>query len=493
MGVHIPILRSLLTRPAKVAVVDDSRAYRGYEIVVAAANLARIIERSTESETVGVLLPTSGASPIAFLACWMAGRVPVPLNYLLSRDELEYVIEDCGTDTLLCAQPLIDHMGYCPDLPNILKLDQINLRTIPQPRWPEESSANETATLLYTSGTSGKPKGVMLTHANLEAGIRIAEEHVHFASCCDVFLGVLPQFHCFGLIDLTLLPLRMGCKVVYSARFVPNRILASIREHRPTVFIAIPSMFNALLGLKKATPADFESLTLCVSGGEPLPDAIASKFEQRFGVRISEGYGMTETSAGVNICRPAEYRPHSVGPAMPEVLQRVVCTDTGKDVQPNQDGELRIAGPTIMKGYYRREEETASAFDERGYLRTGDMARHDQDGHLYITGRLKEMMIVGGENLFPREVEEVVNKAPGVARSACIPRQDPSRGEVPIVFVEMEEDAAFDESAIRSFCRERLAPFKVPREVHRIESIPLGPTGKVLRRELSPPELSPSG
>ncbi|MEO0511351.1 MAG: AMP-binding protein [Planctomycetota bacterium] len=492
MSVHLPILRSLLTAPFREAVVDDARSYRGIEMVVAAANLAREIDRVCDTPTVGVLLPTSGASPIAFLACWMSGRVPVPLNYLLKQDELDVIVEDCGTDTVLAVNLLLDHMGYQPKVPNVLKVDELSLKRVPPVKWPETFGEGDLGTLLYTSGTSGVPKGVELTHGNLAAGVRIARQHIDLSPTGDVFLGVLPQFHCFGLIDLTLLPLTLGCKVVYSARFVPTKIVQKMRDHRPTIMIAIPSMFNALLGMKSAKPEDFASLRLCVSGGEPLPDAVAKKFENRFGVTIAEGYGMTETSAGVNICRPQEYRPHSVGPAMPDVRQRVVCTESGRDLPPGVDGELRVAGPTIMRGYKGRPEETSRAFDERGFLRTGDMARQDTDGHVYITGRLKEMMIVGGENLFPREVEEVVNKAPGVARSACIPRKDPNRGEVPIVFVEMEEDAEFDEAAIRSFARESLAPYKVPREVHRLDAIPLGPTGKVLRRELTPPEAMPS-
>jgi long-chain acyl-CoA synthetase len=300
----------------------------------------------------------------------------------------------------------------------------------------------------------------------------------------DTMLGVLPQFHSFGLTVMTLLPLVVGCGAVYTARFIPGKLLELARKHRPTVFVAIPSMYNALLHAKKADAEALESLRYVVSGGEPLPDKVASGFLERFGKRINEGYGLTETSPCTNWCLPEEFRPHSVGRALPRVEQRIVGPD-GQLLGPNQDGEVRIKGPNVMKGYYNLPELTASVFDEHGFFRTGDMGRRDDEGHLFITGRIKEMLIISGENVFPREIEEVVNHHPFVKDSAVVGLQDPSRGEVPICFVELKDDVAWDEQDVRAFVREKLPPYKVPREFRVLEMLPRNPTGKIMRRALS--------
>jgi long-chain acyl-CoA synthetase len=283
---------------------------------------------------------------------------------------------------------------------------------------------------------------------------------------------------------LSILPMTVGCKVIFTARFVPPRIVKLFREHRPTAFIAIPSMYNALLHVKDAKPDDFASLRIAVSGGEPLPAAVTQGFFDRYAVRIAEGYGLTETSPVTNWCRPDEYRAGSVGPPVPGLLERIVDIESGRDLPANADGEVRMQGPNVMPGYYRDPEATAAAFDERGYFRTGDIGRFDNDGHLYITGRLKDMLIIAGENVFPREIEEVLNAHASIKDSGVVGMKDDMRGELPLAFVEMKDGAAFDEAAILAHCRQNLAGYKVPRVVKCMEALPRGATGKVLRREL---------
>lgn len=486
MSVHWPILRQLALHPRRVAVVDDQRSYRGVEILVAAANLADAIEATSSTPNVGVMLPTSGGFPIAALACWMLGRTVVPLNYLLSRDELAYVVADCETDTIVTVKPMLDFVGFEPSVKNLLRLEHTPLRRVPSPRWPRRAGEDDLAVILYTSGTSGRPKGVMLTHRNLASNVQQVENWVQFKQS-DVFCGVLPQFHSFGLTVLTLLPLSFGLKVVYTARFVPTRIVQMLREHRPAMFVAIPSMYNALLQVKNAEPADFASIRFAVSGGEPLPADVATRFKERFGVTIAEGYGLTETAPVTNWCRPEEYRPRSVGLPLPWIDERVIDPATEQELPPGFDGELRIAGPNVMRGYFKLDQQTRDAFDSRGFFRTGDMARFDADGHLYITGRIKEMLIVGGENVFPREIEEVLNQHPSVRDSAVIGQPDPMRGEVPIAFVELEDGANLDEKSILALCREKLAGYKVPKCVIPLETMPRNATGKIMRRQLKAP------
>ena len=524
MSVHWPIIWRCLSNPRRVAIVDDRRSYKSIELLVAATHLAAHLAPKVKSQTVGILIPASGGFPIAALAAWMLGKTIVPLNFLLKQEELQYVIDDCGCDTIIAVKPLLDHMGFAPKGPEILLLDTFSFAGVPEPVWPASAADDDLAVILYTSGTSGKPKGVMLTHGNIGANVNQVREWANITTA-DTLFGVLPQFHSFGLTVMTILPLTYGIKVIYAARFLPPRIIKQLREFRPTIFIGIPSMYNALLSSKDAAPDDFKSLRYTVSGGEPLPDAVFTRFRERFNVLINEGYGLTETSPVSNWCRPHEFRQHSVGRALPGIEQRIADPATNTPLPINTDGEVQMRGPNIMSGYYRLPEETAKVFTPDGFFRTGDIGRIDDEGHLYITGRIKEMLIIGGENVFPREIEEVLNRHPLVKAAGVIGKNDPMRGEVPVAFIELNElpqpssnqpssdqpvithaetastqsthpetastqsvhlDAAAIQSTLKSYCREHLAGYKVPDEIRILEALPRNPTGKIMRRELKP-------
>ncbi len=485
MNVHWPILRTLISHPRRVAILDDQSEWPGAKIVGGSFHLADVLAGRCDSQTVGVLLPTGGVFPMAALAGWMLGKAVVPINYLLGRDELQYIVDDCETDVVVSVRPMLRHLGFEPRCKELIVLDELEFSGVPPLRWPARPASEDLAALLYTSGTSGRPKGVMLTHANVASNVSQARARFGLTSN-DVVLGVLPQFHSFGFTVKTLLPLTVGARTVYSARFIPQQIIRLIRRHRPTLFVGIPSMYRALLSVKSATPEDFACLRAAVSGGEALPASVADAFEERFGVRISEGYGLTETAPATNVCLNDDYKPRSVGRALRGIDTRIVDPETGMDVGPGKDGEIRFQGPNVMRGYFKLPDETDAAFDERGYFRTGDIGRLDGDGHLFITGRLKEMLIVGGENVFPREIEEVLDQHPDVNASAVIGVPDEVRGELPWAFVELNEGATFDESALRTWCRDRLAGYKVPRQIEQIEQMPRNPTGKILRRALAP-------
>ncbi len=483
MRVLRPIIRRLLLHPTRIAIVDDTRSWKNLALYVGALHLARQIARTTDRDKIGIMLPTSALYPMAIIATWMLGRTIVPLNYLLKGEDLRYVIDDAGLDCVITVGKMIETFGDLPPQVKQIRLDEMKFKGFPPLRLSKRRPDDFLAALLYTSGTSGKPKGVMLTVANLAANIRQCVDFIQFRPG-HTFLGVLPQFHSFGLTVLTLIPLSIGAKVVYTARFTPKKILDLLKEHRPSVLVAIPTMYNALLAAKSATPDHFSSLNLVVSGSEPLPESVSRGFRERFNVVINEGYGLTETAPVTNVCRPFEHKPRSVGPALPEIDVRIVDPATGRTLGTDEEGEIRIKGPNVMPGYYNLPDETATTFDEQGYLKTGDMGRIDTDGHLYITGRIKEMLIIGGENVFPREIEEVLDAHPAVHASAVIGVHDESRGEVPIAFVELADGATFNEIELRSHCRERLAQYKVPRDIRVIEKLPRNPTGKILRREL---------
>lgn len=475
-------------RPFRKVIVDDVRAWRGIDLMIVSWHIARAIERASSAERIGVLLPTSGAFPATAIAAWSLGRTIVPINFLLSRSDLEYVARDAGLDAVVTIGPMLDYIGGPirglseTGLAEI-RLDKMKFKGIPPVRMTNPLQRDDVAVVLYTSGTSGRPKGVMLTAGNIGANVRQAAEWVDFGPK-DAILGVLPQFHSFGLTVLTMLPLATGARAIYTARFVPRKLVDLAREHRPTALVAIPSMYNALRLLKDAAPSDLASLRFAVSGGEPLPEAVYDGFRDRFGIEINEGYGLTETAPVTNWCRPYEQRRKCVGKALPGIEQRIVGPD-GTVLGPNQDGEVRMRGPNIMKGYLNLPDETAAVFDEHGFFKSGDMGRLDAEGFLSITGRIKEMLIIGGENVFPREIEEVLNRHESVKDSAVIGMQDGMRGEVALAFVELKEGASFDESALKSFCREHIAGFKVPRDIRCLRELPRNPTGKIMRRKLS--------
>lgn len=477
------IRRNLLLRPFRGAVIDDQRTWRGIDLMVVAWHLAREIDRTSRAQRIGVMLPTSGAFPAAAIAAWTLGRTVVPLNYLLSRSDLEYVARDAGLDAVITVGPMLDFIGGPIAGLAEIRPDRMRFTGIPPIRMTNPLQRDDLAVVLYTSGTSGRPKGVMLTCGNIAANVRQCQEWVEF-SRDDMILGVLPQFHSFGLTVLTMLPLATGARAVYTARFIPRKIVDLAKQHRPTALVAIPSMYNALRLMKDVGPEDLRSLRFTVSGGEPLPDAVYDGFHQKFGIEINEGYGLTETSPVTNWCRPSEQRRKCVGRALSGIDQRIVGPD-GAVLGPNQDGEVRMKGPNIMKGYLNLPDETAAVFDEHGYFKTGDMGRLDEQGFLSITGRIKEMLIIGGENVFPREIEEVLNRHESVKDSAVIGMQDGMRGEVALAFVELKEGASFDESALKAFCREHIAGFKVPRDIRVVKELPRNPTGKIMRRKLT--------
>ncbi|MEM9373671.1 MAG: AMP-binding protein [Planctomycetota bacterium] len=476
-------LFAMLRGLTRELLIDDRRSYRGIDLLTIAMHIADTIDAHSSSQRIAIMLPTSGAFTGVISGVWFAGRTAVPLNYLLKSEELQYVIDDSGTDLLIASRQLCETLGIEPEAKRIVWIEDIRFKSAPTPRWPRRCARDDTAVVLYTSGTSGRPKGVMLSHNNLWSNVTQIREHENLGPR-DVFLGVLPQFHSFGLTALTLLPFFTGAKAVYNARFTPRRIVDLFKEHKPTVFFAIPSMYNALMTVKGASPEDFDSLRMAVSGGEPLSDTIAGGCRERLGIEVCEGYGMTESSPVTHCKLAGEDAPGSVGRPLPRVVQRIIDESTGRDLPPGVDGELRLSGPNIMLGYLNLPAETAAAFDEQGFLRTGDMARVDGRGFLWITGRIKEMLIVGGENVFPREIEEVIDAHPDIRSVGVIGEPDPMRGEVPVAFVEPEDGREPDPDAIRAWCRDRLAGYKVPKRVVLVEELPRNPTGKVVRRAL---------
>lgn len=471
---------------SRLAVADPAAQWDYRHLVLAAATMRDIIAANTKRSNVGLLLPSTGAFAASYFGCLWAGKVPVPLNFLLTARELQAITADAGLDLILSIEPLKEQAraSGC----NVLYLDQLNLKARAiwrklrgMPRLPR-CADDDVAALLYTSGTAGEPKGVMLTHTNLYADSRACLQHAHIDPERR-FIGVLPLFHTFGLMANCVLPLTLGASVYYMPRFQPTQIIKTIARHRIDIMMAVPSMFAALARMKGVSPRDVQSIYLAVSGGEPLPANVFESVRTTLGLTIQEGYGMTETSPVITINMPWKHKPGTVGTAIPGVELRVV-DDNDTPLAAGGTGDIQVRGPIVMKGYYNNPELTRQAFSPDGWLRTGDMGHIDAEGFLTISGRKKDIIIISGENVFPGQIERILEMHPAVAQAAVIGQLDSTRGEVPIAYILPHEGAKVTEIELRTFCREYLATYKIPREIHLTTDLPRGPTGKIHKRRL---------
>lgn len=468
------------------AVADPLMSLDYANLVRFADVMRRQIESQTDNPHVGILMPSSAAFAGTFYGVLWAGRTAVPLNFLLQPAEVAAVVRDAGLDTIYTVKYFAELAATLPakavfieDLPVKREMVLERVRRTPP---PPNVKPDDTAVLLYTSGTSGVPKGVCQTYRNLRSDIDGAVELAQLKSEHH-FLGVLPLFHSFGLTAMLMVPVALGSSVYYLPRFNPNQVIDTIREQKVGITMMIASMYAALLRTKSGGPEDMKSLVYAVSGGEGLPDAIHAAFKDRFGVDIIQGYGMTEASPVVSLNVPWSNRVGTVGKAIPGV-KVAAFNDDGRELPIGEIGELRVAGPIVMKGYYNKEDDTRAALTPDGWYLTGDMGKVDAEGYISITGRKKEMIIVGGENVYPREIESVIERHPAVAEVAVVGQRDASRGEVVIAFVTLREGLTATDLELRDFCRDKIAGYKVPRRVIIAQDLPRGPTGKILKRKL---------
>jgi long-chain acyl-CoA synthetase len=494
MNIPQRFMASVRRWPSRPAVVDgdEVRTYR--QLAKGARRLGGLIRRRARSDTVAIILPTCKEFFAVYLGVLFAGKIPVPVNFLLKPEEVRFILEDCRTDTLVTAtffRNLVPEDVVRPMyLDQLGRMDKISALLLPAgvPDTPEE----ETATLLYTSGTTDKPKGVVLSHGNLVADAVASAEMAKFDRPLN-FLGVLPLFHSFALTCTLLIPLLYGGTVVTHKRFQPRRNLESIAGKGIEVLLAVPSMYRLLTKAQQTEPVDISSVKIAIAGGEPLPQDLAQEFEAVFGLPLLEGYGLTESSPVISLNTPDRNRPGTAGRPLHTIETRVVDLDSGAELGPDEEGELQVRGPIVMQGYHKRPEETAETILPGGWLRTGDLAVRDADGFLAIRGRAKELIIVAGENVSPGEIEDVLFDHPDVFEVAVVPEQDPKRGEVPLAHVVLNEGAEAGPRDLLRHCRERLAPFKVPRRIVLHDELPHGPTGKILKRELRQREGEDSG
>lgn len=480
------LLASTQRDPSQVAVSDPLRQLSYANLVRLADVLGRHIAKVTSYPRVGLMLPSSCAFAGAFYGCLYARRTVVPLNFLLQPTELAEVVADAQIDlvvaikhfeSLLRSLPV--RVVYLEDLPlkREMVLQRLRRRTPAPP-----VHADDLAVIVYTSGTSAVPKGVCLTHGNLSRNAAACVEHARLTGQ-HRFLGLLPLFHGFGLTGTLLAPISVGASTWYMPRFQPAAVFDTVRRQRTSVMMGIASMYAAMLRATQARQDDLATIEYAVSGGEALPSTVHSAFADRFGVSLLQGYGLTETSPVVSLNLPWANRPDSVGLPLPGVT--VVAFDQANQPLPaGQTGELWIRGHNVMQGYYCKSDQTQAAITHDGWLKSGDVGTADAEGYVSIRGRKKEIIIVSGYNVYPREVESVLEQHPAVEQVAVVGQADASRGEVIVAFVIPADGSEANETALREFCRDRLAGYKVPRRVILREDLPRGPTGKIQKRAL---------
>ncbi len=477
-----PLLAHAQQTPDDMAIQDDAGSYTYRQLAGAAAAIAAHLSAITHRDNVGLMLPAGFGYVASFYGTLLAGKSVVPINFLLGEREIGHVIADSGIDTILSIPQLSARLKGIA-----LKIIDVSQASTAPPSAPPPmppKSADDRAVLIYTSGTSGLPKGVVLSYQNLQSDVDACIEHAQLQHK-HKFLGVIPLFHAFGMTAMMLAPIQLAAPVIYMARFNPTAALNAIRDQSVALVFAIPSMFAAMAHLKNAAADDFKSIYALICGGEPLPAALAEQYLRRFGVTLYEGYGLTETSPVVSLNTPQAARPGSVGRPVPGV-QVKIADDQGNTLPAGQNGEVWLKGKMVTKGYYKLPAETAAAMTGDGYFKTGDLGQLDADGFLYITGRKKELIIVAGEKAAPREIEEVLLRHEAVAEAAAVGKKDPTRGEVVVAFVALREGQGASADQLRDFCRDQnLVQWKIPREIFIEKDLPRSSTGKVLKRVLS--------
>jgi long-chain acyl-CoA synthetase len=444
-------------------------------------------------DRVGLMLPNVPAFPIAFYGALAAGAVVVPMNPLLKSREVGYYLSDSGARVVLAWHTAAGEAakGAADAGAQAIAVTAPDLADLLAEHAPATEQAgrgnDDDAVILYTSGTTGKPKGAELTHANLVRNAELTAQTLLKNNPDDVMMGCLPLFHVFGLTcglnatvaaagTLTLLP-----------RFDPAKALEIIQRDKVTIFEGVPTMYAAILHTPEADPAMAATLRVCVSGGASMPVEIMRGFEEKFGCMILEGYGLSETSPVASFNHPDRVRkPGSIGTPVEGVQMRLV-DDAGQTVPDGEIGEIAIRGHNVMKGYWGKPEATAETITD-GWFRTGDLAKVDSDGYYYIVDRKKDLIIRGGYNVYPREIEEVLHEHPAVAEVAVVGIPHPDLGEEVGAAVALIPGASATPAELREFAKDKMAAYKYPRQVWLVESLPKGPTGKILRREVHPPE-----
>ncbi len=491
-------LASLLTESAAKAPelpairLGDAELSYG-ELDERSARLATLLSEKGigPGDRVGVMLPNVPDFPVAYYGVLRAGAIVVPMNVLLKRREIAFYLEDSGAKLLLAWH------GFCAEAregaadagAELIEVEPASFAATLAEQEPaeglHETEEDDTAVILYTSGTTGKPKGAELTHHNLFRNADVSSRTTCEIGQGDIVLGALPLFHSFGQTVGMNASLKVGACLTLVARFDPAEALETMQRDKVTHFYGVPTMYGALLHHPERESFDTSSLRNCITGGASMPVEVLHGFEQAFGAKVLEGYGLSETSPVACSNHPdKERKAGSIGTPIEGVEMQLVDEDDNP-VAEGEVGEVVIRGHNIMKGYWQRPDATAEAM-RGGWFHSGDMARTDEDGYFYIVDRKKDLIIRGGYNVYPREVEEVLYEHPKIREAAVVGVPHDEWGEEIGAAVVLHEDEELSPEEISAYVKERIAAYKYPRVVWFLDDLPKGPTGKILKREIEP-------
>ncbi|MFF0492115.1 class I adenylate-forming enzyme family protein [Nocardia sp. NPDC004068] len=457
--------------PGAPILADDATVLTAAEfrarVRLAAGALHRAGVRA--GDVVAVVLPNRVELVVALFAAWRLGAAVTPVNPGLVGDEIRYQIADSGA-TVVVGEP--GGTGVTLDVADLAR-----------PTEPVAAApADGPALIIYTSGTTGRPKGVVLEHANLTAMCAMIIEALGLDET-DHSLLVLPLFHVNGIVVSVLSPLLAGGRTTIAAKFSATTFLAAVERIRPTYFSAVPAIYAMLVAQPETRRPDLSSLRRVICGAAPMPAELIRRFEDRFGVPIVEGYGLSEGTCASTLNPVAGPRkPGTVGPPLPGQTVAIMDPD-GNLLGAGESGEVVVRGPNVMRGYLGNPEATARTIVD-GWLHTGDVGRFDEDGYLILVDRIKDMIIRGGENLYPKEIENALYRHPAVHEAAVVGVPDPVLGEVPVAHVVIAPEAVVTEDELIRHCREVLAPFKVPAAIVRTAELPRNPVGKIDKKRL---------
>ncbi len=471
-------------------ILDDHRvSYR--DVDAAAQRLAGwLLKQGVQAgDRIALMLPNVPSFPVIYYGTLRVGAIVVPMNPLFKRREIEYYLGDSGATTIF-AMPgdEVDAAAQAAGA-TVVPVGPDGLGELLADVEPHEDIADredaDTAVILYTSGTTGHPKGAELTHHNLDSNQRSTAETLLHLDTNDVVMGCLPLFHVFGMTCGMNAAFANGSTLTLIPRFDPAKALEVIERDKVTVFEGVPTMYGAMLAAaeKAETTPDLSSLRTAISGGSSMPVEVLHQFEEAFSCVILEGYGLSETSPVASFNHPdAERKAGSIGTPIRGVEMKLLDAG-GEDAAEGEIGEIAIKGENIMAGYWANEEATADAIHD-GWFRSGDLARKDEDGYYVIVDRKKDMIIRGGMNIYPREIEELLYEHAAVAEVAVVGVPHDEFGEEVAAYVVLAEGASATEDELREHVKSQVAAYKYPRHVHLIEALPKGATGKILKREL---------
>jgi long-chain acyl-CoA synthetase len=444
-------------------------------------------------DRVGIMVPNVPHFGIVYYGIVRAGGVVVPMNVLLKAREVSFYLSDSGARFLFVWHGFAEEGQNGADQTSaeaiVITPGEFEAMLADSPREPDniERDPADTAVILYTSGTTGTPKGAELTRLNMVENCRCSTELMRVCEQ-DVIFGALPLFHSFGQTCCLNNAVNAGACLTMLPRFEPGKALEIIERDKVTVFEGVPTMYHAMLNHPDRDSYDVTCLQTCVSGGSAMPAQVMRGFEKAFGCVILEGYGLSETSPVASFNHlEHERKPGSIGTPIRGVEMKVV-DDAGHDLATGEVGEIAIRGHNVMKGYWNRPEESGEAIRD-GWLLTGDMARVDEDGFFFIVDRKKDMIIRAGFNVYPREIEEVLYEHPAILEAAVIGIPDEALGEEVGAALVRRPGAEADADEIRGFVKDRVAAYKYPRRIWFTDELPKGTTGKVLKRDIAVPDV----